>query len=62
LIVNTTNFYEKLEKEMDDFVRYSIRFSGFPWHPSDGFEKKVHEKRGREGKHHLIIIYFSHFQ
>lgn len=28
---NTTDFYEKLEKETSDFLRCSIVFSIFPW-------------------------------
>lgn len=31
MIEYTTDFYQKSEKEMDDFVRFPITFSDFPW-------------------------------
>ena len=34
MIENTTNFYEKLEKEISDLVRCSITFLVFPWNPN----------------------------
>ena len=40
MIENTTNFYEKLEKEMSDLVKWSITFWVFHGMKFFGWDKK----------------------
>lgn len=66
MIGKITNFFEKLEKEMDDFGTCSITFSIFPWNKTLWAlgEKKFRWKKKIDEEHLTnshIFFFFSNF-